>query len=80
MKGYLWDWYKRMFFTRVNSFNVGDIFNMTVSGSVFELNYSELGAYSMNGEQKSKLKFDRMPHHQDFLIKPKAKIDGIAYV
>ena len=64
----------------MTSFNIGDFFNMTVSCCVFELDNTEMGAYYKNGEQKSKLKFDRMPHHQDFIIKPKAKIDGIAYV
>ena len=52
MVGSLWDSYRSVFFLSVNSFNIGDIFNMTViSGSDFELDNSEMGAYSTNGEQ-----------------------------
>ena len=72
MAGYLRDSYKSVFFLSVTSFNIGDFFNMTVSCCVFELDNSELGAYYKNVEQKSKLKFDRMPHNDRFLIKLQA--------
>ena len=59
MAGSLWDSYRGVFFLRVNSFNIGDIFNKTViSGFVFELGNSEMCACSKKDEQKSKLKFD----------------------
>ena len=77
MAGSLWDLYRSVLFLSVNSFNIGDIFNMTVSGSVFELDNSEMGAYYKNGEQKSKLKFDPMPHNDGFLIKLQAYVGGM---
>ena len=70
--GSQWDSYRSVLFLSVNSFNIGDIFNMTVSGSVFELGSFEMGACSKNGEQKNKLKFDPMPHNDGFLIKLQA--------
>ena len=72
MTGYLWDSYRGVLFLSVNSFNIGDIFDMTVFGSVPELDNFEMGAYSINGEQKSKLKFDPMPHNDGFLVKLQA--------
>ena len=59
MAGSLWDSYRGVFFLRVNSFNIGDIFNKTViSGFVLELGNSEMCTCFKNDEQKSKLKFD----------------------
>ena len=71
MTGYLWDSYRIVLFLSVTSFKTGDIFNMNVSDSVFELDNSEMGAYSINEDQKSKLKFDPMTHDR-FLIKLQA--------
>ena len=77
MAGYLWDSYRSVLFLSVNYFKTGDIFNMSVSGSIFELDNSEMGANSINREQKSKLKFDLMPHNDGFLTKPQAKVGGM---
>ena len=77
MASYMWDSYRSVLFLSVTSFNIGDIFNMTVSCSVFELDNSEMGANSINGEQKSKLKFDPMPHNDGFLIKLQAYVGGM---
>ena len=55
----------------MTSFN---IFNMTFSWSVSELGNS---AYYKNGEQKSKLIFDPMPHDDGFLIKLQAYVGGM---